>query len=141
MHLARLVVLGAPGVGKTTLIENFLSNCVLPLKPCPARKVGEETLLPSCSHGVGSDSYSCAVILEDELVHVKIMDVPPIALLPNPASSDWTDVEGTALRSADAFILMFDLTSPGMFDSCARVLAFIYVLDLSEQNNREIQVN
>ena len=108
MHLVRLVVLGSPGVGKTTLIENFLSNCVLPLQPSMQSQETRE----------GCRSYDCSVLLNDLIVQVKIIDVPPVSFFPSLASSsllDWTDREGTALKSADGFILVFDLTSPGLY--------------------------
>lgn len=117
MHLVRLVVLGSPGVGKTTLIENFLSNCVLPLQPS----------MQSPETGEGCRSYDCSVLLNDLIVQVKIIDVPPVSFFPPLASSslDWTDREGIALKSADGFILVFDLTSPGSYSFQRFVQGFV----------------
>lgn len=99
MHLVKLVVLGGPGVGKTSLIEQFLRN-----------EFGE--------HGETSksgDTYNFSIIMNSNLFHVKIIDMPMINYFPANAFYEWTDYRGCALRSADAYLLLFDLTSPGTF--------------------------
>lgn len=117
MHLVRLVVLGAPGVGKTTLIENFLSNCVLSLKPpLPAPSLLSSTIEESkqqqdSTHS--SHSYFFSILLNEHVLQVRVIDVPAISFFPSSSLLEWTDFEGTSLRSADGYLLVFDLTSPG----------------------------
>lgn len=95
MHLVKLVVLGAPGVGKTALLEHFLQDSQPIVDP---------------AH---ENAYFVTVIANDTIFQVKIMDMPAIAYFPGNAYSEWQDYKGKALRNAHGYLLVFDLTSPG----------------------------
>jgi GTPase SAR1 family protein len=49
------------------------------------------------------------------LVHVKVLDMPCISYFPNTAYHEWSDFRSCALRSANGYLLVFDLSSPGTF--------------------------
>lgn len=100
MHLVKLVVLGAPGVGKTSLIEQFIHS-------------NFSGLHKSSSMNLRENVYSFSLVFNENLYHVKIVDMPMINYFPGNSFYEWTDYRGCAIRSAHGYILVFDLTSPG----------------------------
>ena len=84
MHSVRLAVFGAPAVGKTALIEVLISHCVQPLRPHAA----------TSQHRV----YTLTALFDGVIYYVTLLDM----------HSDLT-----CPVTADAYLLMFDLTSPG----------------------------
>lgn len=85
MHTVRLIVLGAPAVGKTSLIEVLVSHSVLPLRPLAE-----------------SAAYNVTALSDGLILCVTLVEVEP-----------GSDLTSTRLMTADAYILLFDLTSPG----------------------------
>lgn len=53
--------------------------------------------------------------MNSNLYQVKLIDMPTISYFPSNAFCEWTDYRGCALRSASAYVLVFDLTSPSSF--------------------------
>lgn len=84
MHSVRLAVFGAPAVGKTALIEVLVSHCVQPLRPRTAP----------------DRVYSLTALFDGIIYYVTLLDVHSDLTCARPVT-------------ADAYLLMFDLTSPG----------------------------
>ncbi|KAI1302304.1 Ras-like protein family member 10B [Halotydeus destructor] len=95
--VVKLVVLGAPGVGKTSLIEHFLDD--------------DHTLLDTARNNV----YSVTVVSNDVIYQFKLIDMPAISYFPTNALQEWTDHKGLTVRSAHGYLLVFDLSSPATF--------------------------
>lgn len=96
MDLVKVVVLGASGVGKTSIIRQFVWN-----------EFSDEHL-PT----VRKQTYIPSIIVGDRLYDVKISDVPVIPYFPQDSFCEWCDFRFCGLRSASAYILVFDLTNP-----------------------------
>ena len=95
-----IVILGAQGVGKTSLAEQFVYNhfCT-DQKPTRKRKV-----------------YYPSIIINDHLYKVRITDSPHIPYFPQSSLNEWTDFPGYyGLRNATAYILVFDITNDESF--------------------------
>ena len=85
MHSVRLVVLGAPSVGKTALVEVLVAHAVQPLR---SRARADEPHV-----------YSLTTLLDGLVYCVSLLDSPP--------------PDCHKLLTADAYLLLFDLSSPG----------------------------
>ncbi|XP_015184445.1 PREDICTED: ras-like protein family member 10B [Polistes dominula] len=95
----KVVFLGAPGVGKTSIIRQFVwSEFSEEYRPTKKR----ETFYPS-------------VVLADRLYELKITDVPTIPFFPISSHLEWTDFRYYGLRSATAYVLVFDLSNQDTF--------------------------
>jgi Ras-like protein family protein 10B len=102
-HLVKLCVLGSCGVGKTSLVEQFIYNNF------------DGNHRPTKLSG---DTYNFSIIsssINSNLCHIKIIDMPMISYFPTNSFYEWTDYRRCALRTAHAYIIVFDLTSPGSF--------------------------
>ncbi len=99
-HLVKLCVLGSCGVGKTSLVEQFIYNNF------------DGNHRPTKLSG---DTYNFSVIINSNLYHIKILDMPMISYFPTNSFYEWTDYRLCALRTAHAYVIVFDLTSPGSF--------------------------
>ena len=95
----KLAILGAPGVGKTSIIKQFMNNEFTEDYEPTEKK---ETFLPS-------------VIINDHLYDLKIIDCPFIPYFPVNSLYEWTDFRGFGLRNASAYILVYDITSEDSF--------------------------
>lgn len=69
-------------------------------------------------------TYYPSVIINDRLYELKISDIPVIPYFPVNAYYEWTDYRFYGLRSATAYVLVFDLSN---------VDTFQYVRTLREQ--------
>jgi GTPase SAR1 family protein len=87
MHCVRLAVYGPPAVGKTALCELLVHHCVQPLRP----RTGQDRV------------YSLTALFDGTIYCVTLLDM----------HSDLT--EAVRPVTADAYILMFDLMSPGQY--------------------------
>ncbi|XP_043515300.1 uncharacterized protein LOC122531443 [Frieseomelitta varia] len=95
----KVVFLGAPRVGKSSIIRQFVwSEFCEEYKPTERR----ETFYPS-------------VVLADRLYELKITDLPMIPYFPVSSHLEWTDFRYYGLRSANAYVLVFDLSNQDTF--------------------------
>ncbi|MBN3319180.1 RSLAB protein, partial [Atractosteus spatula] len=126
-----IAVIGGPGVGKTSIIRQFLYNDFT------------EVYTPTNSRYV----YRPSVILNGNMYDLKIMDVPPLSSFPastsqmpvvdseavqNPASPgrflnllssldlktlpEWMDLRCRGVRNANAYILVYDICCVESFE-------------------------
>ena len=56
-----------------------------------------------------------AVIINEHLYEVRIIDCPYIPYFPVSSLYEWTDFRGYGLRNATAYILVYDITSEDSF--------------------------
>ncbi|XP_069786534.1 ras-like protein family member 10A [Narcine bancroftii] len=96
-----IVVLGSPGVGKTAIIRQFLSNEF------------SQVYTPTRRRSVHRPS----VILDNSIYHLKIVDVPSIPAFPATGAQEWSDSRCRGLRHANAYILVYDICCPDSFQS------------------------
>ena len=99
MQRVKIVVLGASGVGKTSLVEQFVCN-----------NFPERHRTTSRRH-----CYFPSVIINHNLYEVKIVDCPVIPYFPTTSLCEWSEFRGYGLRSATAYLLVFDITSEESF--------------------------
>ncbi|XP_033322618.1 ras-like protein family member 10B isoform X1 [Megalopta genalis] len=106
----KVVFLGAPGVGKSSIIRQFVwSEFSEEYKPTERR----ETFYPS-------------VVLADRLYELKITDLPTIPYFPVSSHLEWTDFRYCGLRSANAYVLVFDLSNQETFQYIRTLREQIY---------------
>ncbi|KAH0954710.1 hypothetical protein HN011_007314 [Eciton burchellii] len=106
----KVVFLGAPGVGKTSIIRQFVwSEFSEEYRPTERR----ETFYPS-------------VVLADRLYELKITDLPTIPYFPVSSHLEWTDFRYCGLRSATAYVLVFDLSNQDTFQYIRTLREQIY---------------
>lgn len=104
----KVIVLGATAVGKTSIIQQFVWN-------------------DFCEEYVPTDrkhTYYPSVITNERLYEIKISDLPVIPYFPVNSYYEWTDYRYYGLRSATAYILVFDLSN---------IETFQYIKTLREQ--------
>ncbi|XP_078523308.1 ras-like protein family member 10A isoform X2 [Lissotriton helveticus] len=96
----KVAVLGAPGVGKTAIIRQFVNHDF------------SEAYSPTISQ----DVYRPSVILNGAMFDVKIMDVPKLSSFPVTSSQEWSDMKCRGLRDTCAYILVYDICSLESFE-------------------------
>ncbi|RWS20022.1 ras-like protein family member 10B [Leptotrombidium deliense] len=89
------------GVGKTSLIQQFLESHFT--------RDHKATQLTTNNE----NCFTFTMILNGTLYEVRILDMPLINYFPSNTLYEWTDYRGYALRRANGYLLVFDLTSPG----------------------------
>ncbi|XP_075218010.1 ras-like protein family member 10B [Lycorma delicatula] len=99
MDLVKVILLGAPGVGKTSIIQQFVWN-----------DFSEEYVSTDRKH-----TYYPSVIINDRLYELKISDLPAIPYFPVNSFYEWTEFRFYGLRSATAYVLVFDLSNTDTF--------------------------
>ncbi len=77
-------------------LQRFVSND-FPMEHCSTRKKSEH--FPS-------------LILNDSLFELKVIDLPPISHFPADSDAEWTDFRFYGLRSASAYLLVYDASQP-----------------------------
>ncbi|XP_037536333.1 ras-like protein family member 10A [Nematolebias whitei] len=95
-----IAVIGAPGVGKTSIIRQFIYNDF------------SEAYTPTRSRYV----HRPAVILNGNMYELKVLDVPPISSFPASASQEWLDLRCRGVRNANAYILVYDICCVESFE-------------------------
>ncbi|XP_043269499.1 ras-like protein family member 10B isoform X1 [Venturia canescens] len=106
----KIVFLGAPGVGKSSIIRQFVwSEFFEDYRPTEKR----ETFYPS-------------VVLAERLYELKITDLPTIPYFPVSTHLEWTDFRYYGLRSATAYVLVFDLSNQDTFQYIRTLREQIY---------------
>ncbi|XP_054717224.1 ras-like protein family member 10B [Uloborus diversus] len=93
MHIVKVIVLGAAGVGKTSLIRQFVFS-----------EFGEENA-PTETKAV----YHPTVVFNEHVYSMRLVDLPVIPYFPADSASEWRDFRDYGLRSASAYVLVFDL--------------------------------
>ena len=114
----QIAVLGGPGVGKTSIIQQFVYD------GCKFNENYQRTRTKQCYHPV--------VMINDHFYEIQLCDYPSLSYFPADAISEWTHYRGYQLLSADAYVLVFDVTSDDSFQ---------YIRDLREQivSSRHLQ--
>ncbi|XP_064209564.1 ras-like protein family member 10A [Anguilla rostrata] len=95
-----IAVIGAPGVGKTSIIRQFIYNDF------------SEVYTPTKSRYV----YRPSVILNGSMYDLKILDVPPISSFPASTSQEWMDLRCRGVRNANAYVLVYDICCVESFE-------------------------
>uniref|UniRef100_A0A8C6PT23 RAS-like, family 10, member A n=1 Tax=Nothobranchius furzeri TaxID=105023 RepID=A0A8C6PT23_NOTFU len=99
-----IAVIGAPGVGKTSIIRQFIYNDF------------SEVYTPTRTRYV----YRPSVILNGNMYELKVLDVPwpgssTFSLL-DEHSSEWLDLRCRGVRNANAYILVYDICCVESFE-------------------------
>ncbi|RZF37275.1 hypothetical protein LSTR_LSTR005607, partial [Laodelphax striatellus] len=105
VDLVKVIILGAPGVGKTSIIQQFVWNDFSDDYESTDRK----------------HTYYPSVIINDRLYELKIFDLPAIPYFPVNSFYEWTDFRFYGLRSATAYLLVFDLNDTETFQYVSRL--------------------
>ncbi|OCU01629.1 ras-like protein family member 10B [Xenopus laevis] len=95
----QVAVLGAPGVGKTSIVQRFV-----------AQEFPEE--YTPTEH---RELHQASTVLSGRLYELHILDVPHMHRYPGTAGQEWMDPRFRGLRNSRAFILVFDICSPESF--------------------------
>ncbi|XP_046386363.1 uncharacterized protein LOC124156088 isoform X2 [Ischnura elegans] len=93
--LVKVILLGAPAVGKTSIVQQFVWN-----EFC-------DTYYPTDRR----HTYYPSVVINGRLYDLKISDLPPVPYFPVDSLLEWTDYRAYGLRSATAYVLVFDLSN------------------------------
>ncbi|XP_063000355.1 ras-like protein family member 10A [Elgaria multicarinata webbii] len=95
-----VAVLGAPKVGKTAIIRQFL----------------HQDFTDTYSPTEGRFAYRPSVVFNGNMYDVKILDVPYLAAFPADSSQEWLDLKYRGLRNTDAYVLVYDICTPESFE-------------------------
>lgn len=99
--LNRIPILGSRQCGKTTLVKQFVY--------CTGSFNSVETT-------TGPEYYDPVVTFNDRIYHLRIIDCPSlVGKYPTSSLEEWAEYRGWCLRSAAAFVLVFDVTSEKSF--------------------------
>ncbi|KAK5615311.1 hypothetical protein ILYODFUR_000239 [Ilyodon furcidens] len=109
-----IAVIGAPGVGKTSIIRQFIYNDF------------SEAYTPTRTRYV----FRPSVILNGNMYELKILDVPPISSFPASASQEWLDLRCRGVRNANAYILVYDIC-------CVESFEYVKMIKQQIVENRE----
>ncbi|GIY78318.1 ras-like protein family member 10B [Caerostris darwini] len=93
MQVIKVIILGAAGVGKSSLIRQFVYS-----------EFSEE-YFPTDSKTV----HTPTVVFNEHVYSMRIVDLPVIPYFPSNSANEWADFRNYGLRSASAYILVFDL--------------------------------
>lgn len=107
--LIKIVLLGAPGSGKTAIAQQFVWGTF------------ESAYYPTAK----KETYYPSVILHDRKYELKIVDIPDIPFFPVNSFYNISDLQAYGLRDANAYILVFDLLCPDSFDYVAGMFSQI----------------
>lgn len=93
MHVLKIIVLGSANVGKTSIIRQFVFSEFT------------EQYVPTDS----KSAYHPTVMFNEHIYSIRLSDLPVIPYFPANSFNEWTDFRDYGLRSACAYILVFDL--------------------------------
>ncbi|XP_023212819.1 ras-like protein family member 10B [Centruroides sculpturatus] len=99
MQRVKLIVLGAAAVGKTSIINQFVWN--------------EYT--EDYSPTEMKQTFYPTVYINEHLYELMIIDLPVISYFPSNTYYEWSEFQSWGLRSASAYVLVFDLNVPETF--------------------------
>lgn len=97
----KVCVLGSTGVGKTKMIKRFVYNQY------------DEEYEPTVAKG--GVSYYISVVLNGGLYLLRLIDMPMIKEFPADTLAEWSEYHQCLLRTAHAYIFVFDLNVPATF--------------------------
>lgn len=97
---AKVVILGASGVGKSAIIKRFVSNSY-EIEHIPTKT--------RCDY-YPSLVYDCSII------ECRVVDLPVIDNFPTTSDDEWSRYPNFGLRNADAYILVYDVTNTDSFN-------------------------
>ncbi|XP_053977005.1 ras-like protein family member 10B [Hylaeus volcanicus] len=106
----KVVFLGAPGVGKSSIIRQFVWS-----------EFSEEYMQTE-----RRETFYPSVVLANRLYELKITDLPMIPYFPVSSHLEWTDFRYYGLRSANAYVLVFDLSNQDTFQYIRTLREQIY---------------
>uniref|UniRef100_UPI00398F6F50 ras-like protein family member 10B n=1 Tax=Pristiophorus japonicus TaxID=55135 RepID=UPI00398F6F50 len=95
----KIAILGAPGVGKTAIIQQFLWNEFAEEAHCPTGGV-----------------YRPSVVLNDRIYHLVILDIPASLISPAHTLERWSEVGDQDIQPAHAYILVYDICCFSSFE-------------------------
>lgn len=98
--LVKVVLLGAPGVGKTAIAQQFVKGTF------------ESAYYPTSK----KETYYPSVIHHDRTYNLKVVDIPDVPFFPVSSFYNLSDLKAYGLRDANAYILVFDLLCPDSFE-------------------------
>ncbi|XP_072269864.1 ras-like protein family member 10A isoform X1 [Pyxicephalus adspersus] len=99
VQTVQVAVLGAPGVGKTSIIRQFVSQEF------------QEEYTPTDSRQL----HRATAVLSERMYELLILDLPNLPRYPGSAGQEWMDPRFRGLRNSRVFILVFDICSPESF--------------------------
>ncbi|XP_077152915.1 ras-like protein family member 10A [Ranitomeya variabilis] len=99
VQTVQVAVLGAPGVGKTSIIRQFVAQEF------------QEEYTPTESRQL----YRASAVLSERMYELLILDLPNLPRYPGSAGQEWLDPQFRGLRNTRVFILVFDICSPESF--------------------------
>uniref|UniRef100_A0A8C7ZWG0 RAS-like, family 10, member A n=1 Tax=Oryzias sinensis TaxID=183150 RepID=A0A8C7ZWG0_9TELE len=117
-----IAVIGAPAVGKTSIIRQFIYNDF------------SEGYTATRTRYV----YRPSVILNGNMYELKILDVPPIASFPASASQEWMDLRCRGVRNANAYILVYDICCVESFEYVKMIRQ--QIVDNREGSSNEVPI-
>ncbi|XP_072288831.1 ras-like protein family member 10A isoform X2 [Eucyclogobius newberryi] len=117
-----IAVIGAPGVGKTSIIRQFIYHDFC------------EAYTPTRSRYV----YRPAVILNGSMYELKVLDVPPISAFPSSTSQEWLDLRCRGVRNANAYILVYDICCVESFEYVKMIRQ--QIMDNSSSSSSEVPI-
>lgn len=106
----KVILLGAPAVGKTSIIQQFVWN-----------DFNEDYVPTDRKH-----TYYPSVITNDRRFEIKISDIPVIPYFPVNSYYEWTNFRYYGLRSCTAYVLVFDLSNLETFQYIKTIREQIY---------------
>ncbi|OON23557.1 GTP-binding domain protein [Opisthorchis viverrini] len=97
----RIPIVGSRHSGKTSLVRQFV-HCADVVNPTPTLTRPEY--------------YDRVITFNDRLFNLRMIDCPSImGRYPTTSAEEWSHYRGWGLRSASAFVLVFDITSDQSF--------------------------
>ncbi|XP_048381398.1 ras-like protein family member 10B [Stegostoma tigrinum] len=98
----KIAILGAPGVGKTAIIQQFVWN-----------QFAEDARVPH------SGVYHPSVVLNDRIYHLVILDIPASLVFTDNQQEwieRWTETGHQGIQPAHAYILVYDICCFASFE-------------------------
>ncbi|KAM8962349.1 ras-like protein family member 10A [Pelodytes ibericus] len=99
VQTVQVAMLGAPAVGKTSIIRQFLAQEF------------QEGYTPT-EH---RELHRVTAVLSERMYELLILDLPYMPRYPGTAEQDWLDPQFRGLRNTRVFILVFDICNPESF--------------------------
>ncbi|KAM4809746.1 ras-like protein family member 10A [Rhinophrynus dorsalis] len=99
VQTVQVAVLGAAGVGKTSIIRQFVAHEF------------QEEYTPTEYR----ELHRATAVLSETMYELLILDLPNLRRYPGTAGQEWMDPRFRGLRNSRVFILVFDICTPDSF--------------------------